>query len=195
MEFVGYGATGSRNRNDPGKDDAMHRKLMFCIFALLTVSAAGGSAFASTKEKLAVFPFGLIDDSYEGQVNGVRADQTRRLAMISDEALRLIRDSGRYDVLDTAPIKDELATDLPIHACNGCEDDLARKLGAGRAIIATVQKVSNLILNLNIYVRDVKAERTLRSMSVDIRGNTDESWMRGIKHLVQDQLLKEDATQ
>jgi Protein of unknown function (DUF2380) len=46
-----------------------------------------------------------------------------------------------------------------------------------------VQKVSNLILNLNIEVSTGNGE-PLYSTSVDIRGNTDESWLRGVRRLV-----------
>jgi hypothetical protein len=39
-----------------------------------------------------------------------------------------------------------------------------------------VQKVSNLILNINLYMEDVQTGRMEFARSVDIRGNTDESW-------------------
>ena len=35
--------------------------------------------------------------------------------------------------------------------CGGCDMRLARRIGAELAITGTVQKVSNLILNMNIY--------------------------------------------
>jgi len=47
-----------------------------------------------------------------------------------------------------------------------------------------VQKVCNLILNLNIEVRDSATDQALYTRSVDIRGNTDESWLRGVRRLV-----------
>ena len=47
-----------------------------------------------------------------------------------------------------------------------------------------VQKVSNLILNLNLRVEDVASGRMLFQRSVDIRGNTDLSWRRGATALV-----------
>jgi hypothetical protein len=36
---------------------------------------------------------------------------------------------------------------------------------------------------LNVYVRDVATARPATSASVDLRGNTDESWRRGIDYL------------
>ena len=41
-------------------------------------------------------------------------------------------------------------------------------------------KVSNLILNMNVYLADVASQKMAFVHSVDIRGNTDESWMRSL---------------
>ncbi len=68
--------------------------------------------------------------------------------------------------------------------CNGCELDIGRALGADVVILGWVQKVSNLILNVNIEVKDVVSGQTLFTKSVDLRGNTDKSWLRGIHYMV-----------
>jgi hypothetical protein len=52
--------------------------------------------------------------------------------------------------------------------------------------------VSNLILNMNIYVRDVSSGATLAAMSADMRGNTDESWFRTLDWLIRNRLLAPD---
>ena len=79
-----------------------------------------------------------------------------------------------------------------IRGCNGCEIDLARELGADRLAYGWVQKVSNLILNVNVVFEDVATGQTLQADSVDIRGNTDESWSRGLRYLVDERLFRED---
>ena len=68
--------------------------------------------------------------------------------------------------------------------CNGCELDIGRALDADVVILGWVQKVSNLILNLNIEVKDVATGKILYTKSVDLRGNTDNSWLRGIHYMV-----------
>ena len=152
----------------------------------------GAVAHAGQTIKVAVFPFGLIDDSQEGATYGQRSDEVERLALSTAALLDHIRADGRYMVMDLSPIAAELRDKLPIHSCNHCEDALARAVGAELAIVATVQKVSNLILNLNLYVRDVSAERITRAMSTDIRGNTDESWLGGVRFLARNRLLVSD---
>jgi hypothetical protein len=56
-----------------------------------------------------------------------------------------------------------------------------------------VQKVSNLILNLNIYLRGARDDRLLQAMSADFRGNTDESWSRALNYLIRNRLLADPA--
>jgi Protein of unknown function (DUF2380) len=101
---------------------------------------------------------------------------------------QLLRASGRFSLVDITPIASEaLASNL--QACGGCDIQLARRIGAELAITGTVQKVSNLILNMNIYVRDASSGATIAAMSADMRGNTDESWSRTLDWLVRNRLL------
>ena len=62
-------------------------------------------------------------------------------------------------------------------------------MGADFAVSGWVQKVSNLILNMSIIVRDAKTARVISLKSVDMRGNTDESWSRAMDWLVRNDLL------
>jgi Protein of unknown function (DUF2380)/Secretory lipase len=75
--------------------------------------------------------------------------------------------------------------------CNGCERDLAEKTGAEWAAWGTVQKVSNLILNINLYMEDVQTGRIEFAHSVDIRGNTDESWRHGLNYMIRNCVLEQ----
>lgn len=161
--------------------------------AIALVFVCGIAAFpaAAGGKKTAVFEFDLIDDSQEGEMNGIRADETKRLQMISAELRSALMADGRYEVLDLAPIADDIKRASPMYKCNQCEDDLARKVGADYLIIGTVQKVSNLILNLNLYVRNVAEGKIVQVMSSDIRSNSDESWLRGVRYVIKNQLLSE----
>ncbi len=102
----------------------------------------------------------------------------------------LMTESGRYQVLDLAPVAGEIAKAGNFRGCNGCDAEIARKLRATLSVTGVVQKVSNLILNINIYVRDARSDELRQVMSADIRGNTDRSWERGVRWLVRNRLLK-----
>jgi Protein of unknown function (DUF2380) len=110
------------------------------------------------------------------------------LPAASDQLRQLLRASGRFSLVDITPIASE-AQASNLQACGGCDIQLARRIGAELAITGTVQKVSNLILNMNIYVREASSGATIAAMSADMRGNTDESWSRTLDWLVRNRLL------
>ena len=139
-------------------------------------------------QRVAVFDFELIDTSLQGEVNGSRADEQDRLTRLGDQLRQRLRDSGRFSLVDITPIASE-ARASNLQACGGCDTHLARRIGADLAVTGTVQKVSNLILNLNIYIRDFSSGGTVAAMSADMRGNTDESWSRTLDWLIRNRLL------
>ena len=80
----------------------------------------------------------------------------------------------------------EIASGPAISNCNGCQRDLAQRVAAW----GSVQKVSNLILNINVYMEDAASGKMEFVRSVDIRGNTDESWRRGLDYLLRNYLFR-----
>jgi hypothetical protein len=73
--------------------------------------------------------------------------------------------------------------------CGGCEISYGKALGSDISAWIVVQKVSNLILNINLYMVDINSQKILLVQSVDIRGNTDESWTRGLNYLLTHHVL------
>jgi hypothetical protein len=162
------------------------------VFVWIASSVASGRAIVSaaprSAQTVAVFDFELIDSSLEGEMKGSRADEQARLAGLGDQLRHRLLQSDQFKLVDIASIADE-ARASNLHACNGCDTRLAKSLGAELAVTGTVQKVSNLILNMNIYVRDVSSGDTIAAMSADMRGNTDESWSRTLDWLIRNRLL------
>jgi hypothetical protein len=146
-----------------------------------------GSAVLADPPKLAVFDFELIDTSLPGEFYGSKAEEAR-LERISEQLRKELADSGKFQVLDISPVRDA-ARHSNLQACGGCDLKLAGQLGADLAITGLVQKVSNLIINLNVYVRDVKTGNMITAASADMRGNTDESWTRTMSYLIRNRLL------
>ncbi len=142
------------------------------------------------KSRAAVFDFELIDTSLEGAVKGINQNESKRLILISDILREKLSDSGLYEIADLSHMKPKIEDAGYLHSCNGCEVKLAAEADADLAITGVVQKVSNLILNINVYMRDVKSGQMIRSASADIRGNTDQSWSHGISWLARNRLLK-----
>ena len=122
-------------------------------------------------------------------MGGPRVDETRRLVLATQELRQLAARDGSYELVDLSGLSVEIERAAPLHKCNGCEVEIARRAGAEIAITGTVRKVSSLILNINIQVREVAGGKLTRALQADIRGNTDESWLRGIRWLVANRLL------
>lgn len=150
--------------------------------AMLLASAHGA------EPKVAVFDFELVDTSLEGATNGPRADQQARLIQITDRLRDALAKSGRVTVVDITPVAAQ-ARAADLRNCGGCDAQFASQVGADFAVMGSVQKVSNLILNMNVQVSDAKTGRAISVKSVDMRGNTDESWSRAIDWLIHYDLL------
>ena len=173
------------------EDRRAHRRWRAAIFTLCALAfPPAESVAADAKTSVAAFDFELYDTSLEGELRGENEAEQRRLAAISDRFRQLLTESARYDVIDLLPASREIAAVGMFRGCNRCDVKIARGLGAEVSMTGVVQKVSNLILNINIYVRDVRSGDLLQVMSADIRGNTDRSWARGVSWLVRNRLLK-----
>jgi hypothetical protein len=144
----------------------------------------------SAPVKAAVFNFELVDTSHEGELRGVRSDESARLDTLGEILRTRLADDGRYTLVDLAPLGQKVAHATPLRKCNGCAAELAKEAGADVAVTAWVQKVSNLILNVNVEIVEAGTGKLLQVESADIRGNTDESWKRGLDYILRNRILK-----
>ncbi len=156
--------------------------------ALLLASALSGAAQAAvsgTQKCIAAFDFELIDLSLEGEVNGANSAEQKRLALVSGKLRNWLAANG-HQVCDLGPVATD-AKAANLYGC-GCVQKLASRVDAGLALTGVVQKVSNLILNVEIEVRDVGLNKPLVRANAQFRSNTDESWMLGLDWLIKHRL-------
>ncbi|MFJ7441454.1 DUF3280 domain-containing protein [Methylorubrum thiocyanatum] len=144
-----------------------------------------GTAVAQAEPpKAAVFDFQLANLGAQGPTEA----DVARLGPLSDQLRTLLEESGRYAIVSTEPVKEQVARGADLRKCGGCADEYAKSLGADVAITGEIQKVSNLILNINVYIKDLRSDVPEKAYSVDIRGDNDLSFQRGIKYLVKNNL-------
>lgn len=162
------------------------RVIATAIFCLAVM--AGPLTAQAVKPGTALF-MGLhwIDLSTEGQMNGTRADESARLAMVTQQVEDELTARG-FSLTNVDPEKVSGVADPG--DCNGCDTHLARDQGLDYAISGQVQKVSNLILALRLSIRDAESGKAVAAGTVDIRGNTDESWSRGFTYLFKNVLFR-----
>ncbi len=165
-------------------------RLALLLAPMLIATSAAAAEDPWQGASAAFFGLGFIDTSAEGEINGVRADETERLARTEAYVEGVLRDHG-LELVDLAPVAEELDRTLNPADCNDCDLAMARELGARYSIVAEVQKVSNLILSMNLYFRDAETGEQLRGQAVDIRGNTDDSWMRGMRYILERNVFAE----
>lgn len=151
----------------------------------LLLMPPGGLAAAEPSRSVAVFDFELVNTSLQ-PVSAVEIDRMRRLG---DAFRQALDQSGRYRVVGTDAVRAAAAHLPSLRGCGGCELLPAREAGAELAAYGWVQKVSNLILNINVVVEDAATGRHVAVGSVDIRGNTDESWWHGLRYLLRERIL------
>ncbi len=156
------------------------RALSLLLCLLLAAPAAAEPV------KAAFFGFRVVDNSL-----GANHDaEDARARLLDAQLVEALEASGRYAFVDAAPVAEEAARYANLAHCNGCDAALAAKLGADVAITAEVHKTSNLILHMGVYLRSAETGAMVGGGSADIRGNTDESWRRGLKFILERRILR-----
>jgi len=162
----------------------------FLIFGPLTVGVCSATTDAPSEpaKSVALLNVQFLNDHED--LEPTTSAERARLALITSLFKAKLEASGRYTFVsipaDTAA---KISAGPEVGACGGCEFGYGKALGADYAAWIVVQKVSDLILNINVYMADVAAKKVAFVHSVDIRGDTDESWTRGITYLVKNYLL------
>ncbi|HKJ87391.1 MAG TPA: DUF2380 domain-containing protein, partial [Gammaproteobacteria bacterium] len=123
----------------------------------LLVLGLGLPGPAPAKEKahsattVLVMPFELVDTSLQGELEGSKRD-LGWVHHLTGYVEGLLRDSGRYRILDRKPVAGLINTFQDdyryVYRCRTCAVKAAREAGADLVVVGWVQKVSNLIRNL-----------------------------------------------
>jgi hypothetical protein len=147
---------------------------------------SAGIAGAEGVPRVVFLGFDLINTSLEPP----NPLEDGRLRMLDDLFRQKLDVSGRYKIVTLPPdMQKEIADGPAIRSCNGCQRDFAKRIGADMAAWGTVQKVSSLILNITVHIEDAETGTPRFFKSVDIRGNTDESWRHGLDYMLRHYLL------
>lgn len=164
------------------------------LSAILATSAIAGP-------KVAVMPFDLADQTAEAALTSdpylvlsapkVSPEEQQRLALAKDELTRLLAERLGYEPVDLSGLAGEIKQAAPFYKCDGCEVEIARKAGAELVVSGNIQKLSALILNLNMMMRDVASGDVRAMQTVPLRDNSDDGWLRGVRKVIEQQLAAE----
>jgi Protein of unknown function (DUF2380) len=169
---------------------ALVKTISATLVLALVVWGTAAPAYADAVAPKSVAMLGVLfqndNEGYEPTSDAERA----RIAALEVQFKSMLEASGGYKFVPMTPaVQAKIKSGQPIGTCGGCEIEYGKALGADTVAWVQVQKISNLIMNMNVYIGDVATNKMLFIHSVDIRGNTDESWSRSMKYLLENYLL------
>lgn len=160
---------------------------LLAVFALVVGFGMSPATAADAKSTAMLGTFLQNDnEGYEPTSDAERA----RMVAIETQFKTMLEGSGDYVFVPITPeIRAQIDKGQMVGECGGCEIEYGKALGARKIAWVRVQKISNLIMNLNVYIADVATNKMLFIHSVDIRGNSDESWNRSMSYLLKNYML------
>ena len=162
------------------------------LIGLVTGAVTPLGANAGMAKRVAVLDIELLKPDYYPSPHKPTGDEQRRLDLVADLLRSRLSQDG-YDVVGRDATRAAIRDADPgqrLHECNGCERDIARALDADWVLVGWVQLVSNLIINLNVVALDVDSGNSVGKAFVDLRGNTDRSWRRATRYLLDNILME-----
>jgi hypothetical protein len=170
-------------------EEAWTRAEEFIARELLLAASSKGAADPRPPVKLAVFGFELIDVSGGAGVIPEDAIDREQLRLATEEARRLIQQSGRYALVDTSGVDDEQAKAHKLHDCDGCDAAIAARLGADESLVGVVTRVTRTDYNVTYTLRDAHSGKAIDVEQTDLRTGANYSWPRGAASLIKNKFL------
>ena len=90
--------------------------------------------------------------------------------------------------MDTAKADDKSVLDRTLRDCDGCEADIARKLGAEQSMIGVVKRATQTDYYIFVQIRDARTGKVLDQESANFAGD-ETGWPTGARMLLKHQVL------
>ena len=171
-------------------ETAWERAEEFISRDLLEAAAPlAGASGPSPTPKLAVFDFELLDVSGGALMIPESAEDSEQLRLATEEARRLISQSGRYAIVDIGAADAEEVKARKLSDCDGCDAAVAAKLGADQSLVGIVTRVTRTDYAVTYKLRDAHSGKLIGVEQTDLRSGANYSWPRGAAWLIENKLL------
>lgn len=161
------------------------------LVAVALLMTASGSSLAAEPQSATFLGFRFIGNS-----GPMTPEEGARIGQIETSFISKLERAQKYSFVKVPDeMRKKIELGQPVGECAGCEIEFGKELGVPVVMWGTVQKVSNLILNLNIYMADVNESKMLFVKSVDMRGNSDLTWEQALNYMVKRYILKTPGPQ
>ncbi len=164
-------------------------RALLCACALLSAAAVGEPVLADEPIKVAVYKFELNDFSAGGGVIPPDAKDATYLEQATQDARRLLSQSGRYIIVDTSGAQDEPVKAGKMASCDGCVGPITKKLGAEEAVIGLITRISRTEYTLLIQFIDADSGKPVSRYFTGLRMGANYSWPRGVASLMKNRIL------
>ena len=168
--------------------------LLMCLIKLtLLLAMASSPELATASERsefirIAVFDFELEDVMPASAYLGQTTSSDANLKEVNDEARRMLSASGRYNVVDVSGIDTRSVAHGPLRRCDGCEADLAQRLGATQSLLGVVTRVTQTDYYVTIQIRDARTGKLIDQQEANFAGS-DDGRGSGFRILIKHQVL------
>ncbi len=160
-----------------------------CALAALMLIAAPTHAEESAPT-IAVFDFDFVDHVNSTRVMPLKED-TERVAALSALLRKKITESDRYRVIGVDPGQEKTdGTNCP-PLCVGFERKVSKAMGAELWMGSLVARVSPLIHSITVTINDAATGEPVWGRSMEVRGNTEKAWSRGVRSILRNYLFAE----
>ncbi|GFE87659.1 DUF3280 domain-containing protein [Steroidobacter agaridevorans] len=160
------------------------------IAALLCAGLLGAfdAGAATAPIKLALFDFELED--FSADVSSTDSSDATQLSNVTAQVRQLFARSGRYTLVDVANVEAPAVKGHTLRDCNGCDAEIALKLGAEQSLVGVVSRISRTEYVVKFQVRDARTGAVVAAADSGLRMGADYSWSRGATRLIEDRLLQ-----
>ena len=160
------------------------------VAMLLAGSDVAGTAVAASPVKIVVFPFELMDFSAAAPYVAPDDVDREQLRLSTEEARRLIAESGRYQLVDIGAVQDQVVKSGQLRDCAGCEAGIAAGLAADQSMIGIVTRITRTEYAVTYKIRDARSGALVDVQQTDLRMGANVAWSRGARWLIQRRLLE-----
>jgi hypothetical protein len=179
---------GSGDMSANSQQEGRSMRGIASILASAVILAEVASAGAAPPIRIAVFPFELED--FSAAVTPPDDIDREQLRLSTEEAHRLIAESGRYQLVDVGAANDQAAKAGRLRDCEGCEARIAAGLAADQSMIGIITRISRTEYAVTYKIRNAGTGALVDVEQTDLRMGANVAWSRGVRSLIQRRLLE-----
>lgn len=159
----------------------------FAMSVALACDRLSAAPNNSDNISIAVFEFELEDLSPSGAL-GMSTTSAASLRKATAAVRKKLQDSGLYSIVSVEDAETKQNKDLALRNCEGCEAEIAHKLGAQQSMFGVVRRATQTDYYIVISIRDARTGKLLDAQAANFAGG-EQGWSHGARMVLKHQIL------